>query len=209
LSAILKSDETIAEKPSSRLPSHASFGLELHHDQKLHLVRRLDWRFLLPNPNLKRVGYIGGSDPQLVAALNHFADDVAMLNFAAPAQQPFDLIVARAQRIEIEFVFDWLKAGGCLYWEILPKNFLSPPRIEKIAGELKRVGFVEIDAHWHRPNFDGALDIIPLNQTAFSYFFAPDRGDRRKSAAGRFLQSTGLLKFVMTCVSIVATKSSD
>ncbi len=209
MSAILKSEETIAEKPPSCLASHASFGLDYHHDQKLQLVRRLDWRFLLPEPNLKRVGYVGESDPALVTALKYFADDVEMLNSAAPERPPFDLIVARAQRAaEIEFVFDWLKAGGCLYWEILPKNFLSPPRIEKIAGELSRIGFVEIHAQWHRPSFERALHIIPLAQTAFHYFFAPERGDRHKSAAGRFLQKTGLLKYAMTCVSVVAMKSS-
>ena len=38
-------------------------------DQDLQLSRRLDWRFLLPNPHLGRVGYLGPSGGTLPRAL--------------------------------------------------------------------------------------------------------------------------------------------
>jgi len=207
---MLKQEEIALENQSSHHASQSSSGPDHNHDQKLHLVRRLDWRFLLPDPALKRVVYHGKNDPALITALKYFANYLEILNSATPTRQPFDLAVLRSQTsVHVQQAFDLLKPGGFLYWEITQTSFLSPPRIGKIADDLLRIGFGEIAAHWHRPSFRQALDIIPiLDKTALEYFFAPDRGDSMKSATGRFLLRTGLLKYAMSSVSMIAVKLS-
>lgn len=201
----LKQEEIALENQSSH---HASQSSDHNHDQKLHLIRRLDWRFLLPDPALKRVVYLGDNDPALITALKFFSNYLKILNSATPARQPFDLAVLRSHTsAKVQQAFDLLKTGGFLYWEITRSSIFSPPRIGKIADELRRMGFGEIAAYWHRPSFRRALDIIPmLDRTALEYFFAPDRGDSMKIAAGRLLQRTSLLKYAMSSVSIVAVK---
>ena len=43
-------------------------------EDELRIVRRLDWRFLLADPNLKEVAYIGPDDKDLVDSLRYFSD---------------------------------------------------------------------------------------------------------------------------------------
>src|SRR5919201_1798707 len=50
----------------------------------LSLVRRADWRFLLPNPGIGRVAYLAPHDAELVAALNLVSTSVELLD--APAE---------------------------------------------------------------------------------------------------------------------------
>lgn len=192
--------------------SHLAFQFASESDpsrrEKLHLVRRLDWRFLLPDPNLKRVVYLGEANPGLIAALQHFANYFEVLNSGAPARKPFELAVVRSPLLsEAIQASALLREGGFLYWEITKRNRFAPQNLQRMIHELGRAGFTNMETHWHRPDFERALDIVPVfNQTALDYFFSPGRSDSKKSAAGRFLLRWRLLKYAMTCVSIVATK---
>ncbi|HEX9652594.1 MAG TPA: hypothetical protein VGA99_02690, partial [bacterium] len=203
----IKPQGAVSERQSSQQPHLSSYS-DHDHEQKLHLIRRLDWRFLLPDPNLNRVIYLGEANSALITAVRYFADYFEILNSGTPGRKPFDLAVVRSHRLEeAGLAFDLLKPGGYFYWETIQKNRLVPIGVKAQVDYLRKIGFENIAAHWHRPNFERALDLVPIfDATALDYFFAPERGERKKSAAGRFLLRTGLLKFAMTCVSIVAIK---
>jgi hypothetical protein len=210
LATIAKNDDVIGSLKiqPSRLQFQFSAETDFNHEKKLHLVRRLDWRFLLPNPNLARVVYLGQPDSELTTALQHFANYFEILHSDTPSRRPFDLAVVHSPRIaDAIAAFDLIGDGGFLYWEIVHKSHFASAKLGANMRVLMKAGFKNIEAHWHRPNFAKALDIVPVfDETALAYFFSPDRGDRKKSAAGRFLKYTGLLKFAMKSVSVVATK---
>ena len=49
------------------------------HDALLQSSRRVDWRFLLPEPDLGRVASIGPSDPELVESLGLLSEELVSL----------------------------------------------------------------------------------------------------------------------------------
>jgi hypothetical protein len=77
---------------------------------------------------------------------------------------------------------------------------------------LRRLGFAGIAFHWHRPSFQGALEIIPLEHDAIERYALA--GDSRRPRAGakrllaRALLAAGLLQGLVSCVSVVACRSA-
>ncbi len=209
---------------------------------ELQLVRRLDWRFLLPNPSLTSVAYIGQNNQTLLSALQYFCETVYFVNETAhfkenhKRQSRFDSVVVTSLNFsDIEKACTLLKDGGYLYWEIertgwinslnkkkksqqsvnssnngVIKGFKDFGNLHKHIAFLKKLGFTDIEINWHRPNFDKCLEIIPLNNpTALDYYFSRDRTDlagQFKIVAGRLMMKSGILKYVVPCVSVVACK---
>lgn len=54
------------------------------NDTLLQLSRRIDWRFLLPDPELGRVACFGASDELLVSALKRFSAALTLVEVDAP-----------------------------------------------------------------------------------------------------------------------------
>ena len=63
-------------------------------EDMLHAVRRADWRFLLPNPQLDDVAYVAPHDPELGAALERVARSVVLLDGRDDAGGSHDVVVA-------------------------------------------------------------------------------------------------------------------
>lgn len=63
-------EETAADTVLEALDALAA--LELTPDMLLQASRRVDWRFLLPNPALGRVAYVGPVDSEHAASLRLF-----------------------------------------------------------------------------------------------------------------------------------------
>ena len=202
-------------------------------DAALQTARRIDWRFLLPNPRLGRVAYIGPPGGTLLTALGQFS---ASLTCIAPSDQTgplqrhpsgFELVVLRSRKIAaVEKAHTLLRAGGYLYWEVERLRGLAPIyRITEQAGwkeccswrsvesyliSLERLGFCNIEVHWHRPSFENCLEMIPLHEeSALRYLFTQKRqgfAAQTLLAAGHLLLKTGWLQRLVPCLSIVACK---
>src|SRR5215216_5694129 len=71
---------------------------ELHSDALLQASRRLDWRFLLPDPSLRQVAYSGPGRGALLDSLRLFSESLTLLDPAVAdgAQAQYDLMVASA-----------------------------------------------------------------------------------------------------------------
>ncbi len=88
-------------------------------DHELQLARRIDWRFLLPEPYLRRVVYLGPETGDLPAALKHFSESLRIN--AVAENGSFDLVVLRLREASCLAKADALLApGGFLYWEMKP-----------------------------------------------------------------------------------------
>jgi hypothetical protein len=200
-------------------------------DQELQLARRIDWRFLLPEPYLGRVAYSGPETGSLPTALKHFSQS---FKFISPsAENPavyFDLVVLRLRAAaDLAKAHALLVPGGFLYWELkplpwaallqqhrngadhaMPKRWRRVPNLFQSQTEnLARLGFGDIELYWQRPNFEACLEIIPMDDWALDYTFSRTRSDlvsRLKFAAGRTMLKSGVLSCLTPCFSLIARK---
>ena len=206
--------------PTEQFSSEAEILTEKsRRDRQILTIRRLDWRFLLPDPRLENVACIGTPAADLIAALEAFSSrftNLADVNSAAKriAEPRFDVLVAsRAKQAEIEAALPLLKPGGFLYWEVERSNVTGVAKFCSIYSyrkHLKKLKLGDIQIHWHRPNFVACKEIIPLeNSSALNFAFAKGHvglKGRVKEFGGKLLKISGLLAFVVPCFSIVAKK---
>jgi hypothetical protein len=205
---------------------------DTRRDIALQSVRRIDWRFLLPNPHLGRVAYMGLPDDALSRALSQFSESLTRI---APMDQrshvqsslsDFELVVIRSQHVaDAARAHTLLMDGGHLYWEIERFGGWLPLH-RSLRGEgwqarwtlhslrhylraLERLGFCNIEIYWHRPSFESCQEIIPLQeQSVLTYVFSRKHEGFVASialAAG-YLLKTGWLSRLVPCLSIVAGK---
>ncbi|MDQ2693993.1 MAG: hypothetical protein M3Z21_01195 [Pseudomonadota bacterium] len=173
----------------------------LAHHQALQLSRRLDWRFLLPEPDFGQVLYVGADDPQLMAALESSAA-VQRLAGRGGGQGRYDLVVAKgADFAAVGAALLALQPGGWLYWEA--------GRIRHHVRFLEAVGLGDIALHWHFPSFAACTRILPLKDLSHrdQGFFASVFSARKPSTrALGWLARCGLVLALAASVSIVARK---
>ena len=208
------------------------------------LLRRIDWRFLLPDPALHHVAYIGGNDGTLLSALQTFSESLTTIpvpqrsDSLSRARSFFDLVVLRSTNPQdVALASKILTSDAYLYWEYdrrsaLPADdpnirgwwseakrwVMRPLRVnlshtKKFVDTLNLSGFCDIEVHWHRPNFDDCLEIIPLHGgLAIKYVFSRNKRTLKgqmESFAGGSLSQIGLLPRLIPCFSLVARKSSQ
>jgi hypothetical protein len=203
----------LACSPDRERTGHCSGVGTQDKDHALQLVRRLDWRFLLPNPILGDVAYIGTMSGTLPGALQQFSE---LLTIVLPSDGPrsdvhlacsYETVVLRSPEVSaVKQAKPLLTAGGYLYWEVERAS-----RVDHVRNYIKaveRLGFEDIQVNWHRPDFESCLEMIPLTDSrALRFAFArrhESTTKRLKFAAGRLLMTTGLLARVVPCFSIIA-----
>jgi len=91
--------------PTTRLPMNGFHGdtspARPDRDALLQASRRLDWRFLLPDPTLRRVAYVGAAHAGLLASLQRFAGELDWWEPASARTEGlpavgYDVVVAHA-----------------------------------------------------------------------------------------------------------------
>lgn len=196
------------------------------------LVRRLDWRFLLPEPRLGRVVYLGPGDDGLVAALRESSESCTVLPLHADVHSPgggveglFDLAVVQApRRSTFRRLRSLLVEGGSLYcelgraswfgaaWSVVRNRARSGWETPRGSQHLLReLGFQDVQTYWHHPDFERCQRIVPLGASvAVEHFFDGGRTLSRLSRrVGRYAVSSGLLSRFLPSVSVVACGARD
>jgi hypothetical protein len=161
------------------------------HDSLLQLSRRVDWRFLLPEPELRRVAIVGSPDPELVRACDVFGE----------SGEPLDVLVARGA--PSPHALQRLRRGGWLYAEF--EGVGAAVHARRAAAALARRGF-RIQVHWHRPSFAACEEIVPLDdRDALRLALArQERAARAKATIARLLLASRLLPLALPAVSVLA-----
>jgi hypothetical protein len=192
------------------------------------LLRRLDWRFLLPEPGLDSVGYIGPGKDSLLPALKWVAGSLAMIveNAETPAPNPegalCDVVVVQSSSFyDLEQGITLLKPNGRLYWEVdrqmgsggwtVDSN--SANRIRKpmeITKVVQRWGLCEAELYWHRPDFNACKEFVSLRDGAPLGFLVGQLAETGLppwiSRVARSLILQGFLPSLFRCLSVVARK---
>lgn len=171
----------------------------------LNAIRRLDWRFLLPDPSLGRVVYLGAAESSLLEALRVAGLSVAVVTgeIAQSGRASFDTAVAVAPSPgDLGLAATLLRPGGWLYVEVSG----SPGAARRTAMFLRRAGFGAIQRHWHWPDFARCTRILPLDDAgALVYGLGKGRG-RLAVLVVRSLAASGTLPWLARSISLVAQR---
>jgi hypothetical protein len=143
------------------------------HDALLLASRRIDWRFLLPDPDLGRVACIGVTDPKLLESLRLFSAELVTSESGrgGSSEAAYDLLVLQNPREDsLDAASGLLRPGGWLYLEV--KKSLKPVETHAsrsargYARALRKRGFVDVGTYVHWPDFPSCRAIVPLDDAA-------------------------------------------
>jgi aminoglycoside phosphotransferase (APT) family kinase protein len=172
---------------------------------------RLDWRFLLADPELERVGVLGRRREGLLASLRALSSSVAALDSgpAAAATETFELVVAcEPSASELDVAAARVASGGALVVETRGPLHLQTSR--GVARRLARLGFEDVRSYWHWPSFERCTRIIPLEDRAVIRYGLSRGGQgigaRIAAWLGRGMLWTGLLRWGIACATVVGTR---
>jgi hypothetical protein len=187
----------------------------------LQASRRVDWRFLLPHPDLGRAAYLGRVDDPLLDALGQCAAELT--SFAAPAavrcaadgRSLYDLVVVVDPGPgDLELAAGLIRPNGWLYAEharSLGTRVREAATFPHLAvPALEALGFVDVQAHWHWPDFASCEEIVPLcDAAAIGHMLARRRvyGARAKVGLARLLLLGGLFGAAVQHVSVLGRLS--
>lgn len=195
--------------------------------QLLEASRRVDWRFLLPNPELGRVACLGICDQAHIRSLRMFSESLTHIEPRKARRGvagQFDVVVSEPSHEMLRCASRLVRPAGFLYIEAygLPWAAHRPQqggRLSNLMGSrlwhpvgcvtaVKRLGFIGVQVYWNWPNFDTCTKIIPLNdQMALHYAFSPNgRSARLRQMFARVLLHSGLLAWTISCFSVVAQR---
>jgi hypothetical protein len=202
--------------------------------RELAWMRGLHWRFLLPDPRLGRVLYVGPEEPALLATLERSCDSLRVL---PPGDSPvlaydvgarFDLAVLHSPGpATIEFASRVLRPDGWLYCELdrpallrrLVRSALAT-RQSAAGGRslllplayLRSLGLRGIRPFWHYPNFSHCRRVVPLEPAAVGGFLREPRAAGLAGLLRRPIVWTarlGLLPHLVGHLSLIARKDAD
>jgi hypothetical protein len=131
-------------------------------DAALQACRRIDWRFLLENPQLGRLGYGGREDPLLIDACRRVAASFASIDDRrADLRASLDTVVLVDPDTELlSEASSVLRPGGSLYAELGGRQ----RNVSRCVAKLHELGLTDVTTHWHIPDFATAVEIVPLDQ---------------------------------------------
>lgn len=153
--------------------------------EELELARRLDWRFLLPDPGLGRVASVGAIEPQVEAALATFAAEHSHGGIDRLPDGAWDVVVvgSGAPPGTARAAFErHLRPGG---WAIveLPRRATASGRVRAARDELAAATPERLARHWFLPDRASALRVAPLGDRAAIMAVLSRHGSRPVSRA--------------------------
>jgi len=183
----------------------------IHSDALLQVSRRVDWRFLMPDPTLERVAYIGPAQGALLEALRLFSGSVTVFESVSgedSAASPHDVVVAHhPSREALRAAARLVRPGGFLYAEVTGFR-----HARRDVAVLRHSGCASVQVHWHWPDFEACTRIVPLDDPVVlvGTLLKGRRGPAAWSAAAllRGLEKSKLLGWGVRHVSLLAQRET-
>lgn len=186
----------------------------------LEASRRVDWRFLLPDPTLGAVVLLGKASESLRESLSLFSETLTQVEVPLKREGfPFQydvVVICGSLGQQFMSALELVKPGGFVYIE-----FTSYPggsgshAVHPLAHNtniLKKQGFMHIQCHWHSPNFEGCKRMIPLdNLIVLSHILIKSNGGitQRLTKTGVFLiDKSGVLRWSGRTLSLIAQRGA-
>jgi hypothetical protein len=133
-------------------------------------ARRADWRFLLPDIPPQRVAVMapanGEPDHLLAAALRDDGTDVRTMAVSElPPAETHDRDLIVISEIDADSI-GWAAAAAApesiLYVELRRRPWMWFRSPRSVNAQLRRSGFEPVAVHWHQPDHEHPLQIVPL-----------------------------------------------
>ena len=137
------------------------------------LVRRADWRFLLPIGIPTRTAFVGDRESTGWRSLTTVCGSAVLVRPDALVEPPeranFELVVVQEVSPDTLWTATALLApGGFLYGEIDLRGLGAGGIIRGLrwdpAAELTGLGMTDVQVHWHYPNFERRRCIVPADE---------------------------------------------
>lgn len=197
---------------------------------------RLDWRFLLADPELDRVAYVGNRDAGLSEWLRLSCRSVDVLDTRGvesgegDATGEYEVVIAcEPSESELGLAAGQVRPGGTLVVEArgpvgaLTAGIMSgrgarwrwryPRSPSDVVRRVSELGFEAVRSYWHWPSFDRCTRITPLDDRAATRYTLSraGRGTRARAGAwlGRRLLGMGLLGWGVDCVSVIGRRARE
>jgi hypothetical protein len=176
---------------------------------RVQAARRIDWRFLLPEPDLGDVVCVGTPEPELLESLRLLSASVTVA-VDGERRGAYDVAVLRnPSTMEIETAAQLLRPGGWVYIE----RSKAGPRVGRYVALLERhVRFEDVGAYWHWPDFDSCEAIAPLrDRAAVRYLLQRARreGAALKANVGLVILLLGAFAAVVPDASVIGRRPAD
>jgi hypothetical protein len=176
---------------------------------RLQAARRIDWRFLLPEPDLGDVVCVCTPESELLESLRLLSASVTVTG-GGERQGAYDVAVLRnPSTMEIETAAQLLRPGGWAYIE----SSKDGPRVGRYVAVLERhVRFEDVDAYWHWPDFDSCEAIVSLrDRAAVRYLLQRARreGAALKANIGLVILLLGAFSAVVPDASVIGRRPAD
>jgi hypothetical protein len=187
----------------------------------LEASRRIDWRFLLPDPELRDVAYLGTQQPVLIDALRRFSRSLCVMEAVVDSgvRAEYDLVVLSQPGDDglLQHSAELARPGGYLYVEARRSRLSAIPRWGRKGKRLRRpsdyiarlleLGLTDAEAWWHWPDFERCGELVPLaDRRALLLSLARRHGSPAKSLLARWLVRLGLFEHAVACFSVLARK---
>lgn len=198
-----------------------------NQDALLQVSRRVDWRFLLPDPDLGHTAYVGRTDAGLIESLRRFTSSLTILErgqAVAATTSHFALVIAsNPNRNELRQAAELTRVGGFLYFEVdkrwsrqtrhrLSRDNRPPRGVRGYLSAIQQLDLSDPKVHWHWPSFDSCHEMIPLQDRAAGICALRRRGSssrvRWKTRLARLLLETQLLANFVPCFSVITRRCS-
>jgi hypothetical protein len=201
----------------------AAVGVEPSRDARLQASRRLDWRFLLPQPELGTVAYVGPTEGSLWRALELLVPAVTTIKIGEHAPGAHlaasNLVInCGLDASSLTWAVGLLQPGGWLYCEGHGRgafqgrrrgDLRTPLAVERLLAQL---GIEEVASYWHWPSFDHCTMILPLAPGPALHHGLVGRhaggGAGLRALLGAALLGLGLPRRLAPCFSVVALRPS-
>lgn len=151
-------------RPSTKSPDPVTLPL--------HLWRRLDWRFLLPDPRLGTVVCCAQADEDLLAALQLIKPialrvmPTSQLGLDAEGWADVAVLISPSAT-DVRQAVHAIRPGGWIYAEV-SRSVLSGGRgthtLLGVRRAFRAAGLHDTVLHWHAPDFASRARIVPLDQ---------------------------------------------
>ncbi len=138
----------------------------------LQLWRRLDWRFLLPTPELGTVALAGHPDDFLTQALRLLDPDMLRLCAAGDVEPTANavcdvVVLARPTYQDLQAALSAVRPGGWICAEVRRRQVLTLGGLDTLnrcSRAFRQAGLVDVEAYWHAPSIDACARILPVDR---------------------------------------------
>ncbi len=164
-----------AEAALAALEDAPAVGASGDPDARLQRARRLDWRFLLPDPSPATIALVGAVDAETRAALDDAGWETlgaapSPEGTASPAALAEVLVAERPTAAELAGAVGRVRPGGWILVQCAGPAVARPrrPRLApaQVASRLAAAGFVDVRTQLHVPRSTSRDAIVPLDDPA-------------------------------------------